>query len=40
MISVNTNNIGSKKTIIKNGGIYEKTVLEDGEPLEIYWIRE
>lgn len=40
MISANTNNIGSKKTIIKNGGIYEKTVLEDGEPLEIYWIRE
>ena len=31
-------NIGSKKSILNNGGIYENTVLEDGEPLERSWI--
>jgi len=38
MISCNENNIGSKKSILNNGGIYERTVDEDGENLEIYWI--
>lgn len=33
-------NIGSKKTILKNGGIYEKTVFCEGDNvnLERYWI--
>lgn len=34
----NKNNIGSKKTIIKNGGIKENEVLEDGNIYERYWI--
>lgn len=38
MMSCNDYNIGSRKSIIKNGGVYEKTVLDDGENLEIYWI--
>ena len=33
-------NVGSRKTILRNGGVYEKTVHEDGEniDLEHYWI--
>lgn len=38
LISANSDNIGSLKAIKANGGIYEKTVLDDGEPLELYWI--
>ena len=38
MISCNENNIGSKKSILNNGGIFERTVIEDDEKLEIYWI--
>ena len=34
----NKNNIGSKKTIVKNGGIKENEVLEDGNIYERYWI--
>ncbi|MBO7573663.1 MAG: GNAT family N-acetyltransferase [Bacilli bacterium] len=38
MISCNESNIGSKKSILNNGGIFERTVSEDDEKLEIYWI--
>ena len=31
-------NIGSRKSIINNGGIKENEVMEDGEILERYWI--
>ena len=33
-------NVGSKKTILKNGGVYESTVFEpdEGVELERYWI--
>lgn len=39
MISAHEINIGSKKAIINNGGVYERTVIEDGMPLDIYWIK-
>ena len=38
MISCSRDNIGSKKSIINNGGVYERTVIDDGEVTEIYWI--
>lgn len=40
LITCEENNIGSKKTIIKNGGVYEKTVFyeEDNVNLQRYWI--
>ena len=31
-------NIGSKRSIIKNGGILENELLEDGKIVERYWI--
>ena len=40
LLTCEENNIGSKKTILKNGGIYEKTVFceSDDVNLERYWI--
>lgn len=38
MITCNENNIGSKKSIIKNGGVYQKTTTCGDERLEIYLI--
>ena len=38
LMGANSSNIGSIKSIKKNGGVYEKTVMDDGEPLELYWI--
>ena len=40
LLTCEENNIGSKKTILKNGGIYEKTVFCDSDNvnLERYWI--
>ena len=38
LISANSDNIGSLKAIKANGGIYEKTVMDDGKPTELYWI--
>ena len=34
----NINNIGSRKTIVNNGGIKENEVIDNGETLERYWI--
>ena len=39
MISCNKNNVGSRKTILNNGGVHEKDVVDDGETLEVYWIK-
>lgn len=33
------NNIGSAKSIIHNGGVLENEVVEDGVPVQRYWIR-
>ena len=34
----NSDNIGSKKSIISNGGVLENIIIEDEKPLERYWI--
>lgn len=33
------NNIGSAKSIIRNGGVLENEVVEDGVPVQRYWIQ-
>lgn len=33
------NNIGSAKSIIRNGGVLENEIVEDGVPVQRYWIR-
>jgi predicted acetyltransferase len=38
LITCDKNNIGSAKTIIKNGGVLENEVMEDGEITQRYWI--
>ena len=38
LICCNSDNIGSKKAILANGGVLENIVMEDGKPLERYWI--
>ena len=40
LISCRPDNIGSRKTILANGGVYESTVFVPGrdEELERYWI--
>lgn len=40
MVACEPWNVGRRKTILRNGGVYEKTVHEDGEniDLEHYWI--
>lgn len=40
LISCRTDNVGSRKTILANGGVYESTVFVPGrdEELERYWI--
>lgn len=38
LITCDKNNKGSARTIIKNGGIFENEVLEDGELVKRYWI--
>jgi len=39
LITCDQNNIASKKTIVANGGIFEKTILVDGKTSERYWIK-
>ena len=39
LICCSTTNIGSRKSILNNGGVYEKTVTKDGEEFETYWIQ-
>lgn len=38
MITCSRNNIASEKTILANGGVFEKEVLVDGEYIKRYWI--
>ena len=38
MITCSRENIASEKTIIANGGVFEKEVLVDGEYIKRYWI--
>ena len=38
LITCDRNNAGSAKTIIKNGGVLENEVVEDGEVTQRYWI--
>lgn len=38
LVTCDVDNIGSKKTIISNGGIFEKEILVDGDKMERYWI--
>ncbi|MBV1757169.1 MAG: GNAT family N-acetyltransferase [Dethiosulfatibacter sp.] len=38
LVTCNNDNVASKKTIIANGGIYENTVLVEGDKKERYWI--
>ncbi len=39
-MACNPDNIGSKKSIINNGGVFEDKIISkyDGERLERYWI--
>lgn len=38
LITCDKNNMGSAKTIIKNGGVLENEVMEEGEITQRYWI--
>ena len=38
LICCNSSNIGSRKSILNNGGVLENIVMDDGEPMERYWI--
>lgn len=38
MITCSRDNIASEKTIIANGGIFEKEIYVDGEYIKRYWI--
>lgn len=38
LVTCDFNNIASKKTIVSNGGIFEKEIMVDGDRMERYWI--
>ena len=38
LMTCNADNIGSKKSIINNGGVLENTITHDDEQIERYWI--
>ncbi|MFN7251546.1 MAG: GNAT family N-acetyltransferase [Anaerobacillus sp.] len=38
LVTCDFGNIASKKTIITNGGIFEKEIVVDGDKIERYWI--
>ena len=38
LVTCDTINIPSEKTIIANGGVYEKTIEVEGNPIKRYWI--
>lgn len=38
LVTCKTKNIASEKTIIANGGVFEKTLVVDGEEIKRYWI--
>ena len=39
LLCCDRNNIGSAKSIIRNGAVLENEVVEDGVPVQRYWIR-
>lgn len=39
LITCDHHNVGSQKTILANGGVFEKNVNVDGEIIERYWIK-
>jgi predicted acetyltransferase len=39
LVCCDKNNTGSARTIIKNGGVLENEVIEDGEITQRYWIK-
>lgn len=39
LITCKSDNLGSKKAIITNGGVFEKCVEVDGDVMERYWIQ-
>lgn len=38
MITCSRENVASEKTILANGGVFEKEVLVDGEYIKRYWV--
>ncbi|WP_288221511.1 GNAT family N-acetyltransferase [uncultured Clostridium sp.] len=38
LVTCNKDNMGSKRTIIANGGLFEKYIEVDGDVIERYWI--
>ena len=38
LVTCNVNNIASEKTILANGGVFEKTIEVDGETMKRYWV--
>lgn len=38
MVTCSPQNVASAKTIIANGGVYEKDIDVDGEIIQRYWI--
>ena len=38
LMTCDTDNIGSAKSIINNGGVFESEIIEDGVPEQRYWI--
>ena len=38
MVSCSTENEASERTILANGGVYEKTVSVENEQIKRYWI--
>ena len=39
LVTCDKDNIGSKKAIIANGGLFEKDIEVDGDTIERYWIK-
>ncbi len=39
MMSCDKDNIASKKTIINNGGVFEKEIINEEEDILLYWIK-
>ncbi len=39
LITCHSDNMASEKTIISNGGIYEKTIVVDGTEIKRYWVK-
>lgn len=38
LMCCNRDNAASARTIVKNGGVLENEILEDGVPVQRYWI--